>query len=302
MDPHRFIDDLVHYSYVVSAGGFTAASQKHNIPKSRLSRRVARLENLFGLALLNRSNSQFAVTPVGMQIYQCCQRIIAEADSAMSCAYSATSEPQGELRICCPVVITQIIVGRLVAAFAKEHPTVRIILEVTNRLVDPMVDGYDLVIRPTPERLPNSDLIARKIGTGKLVFVGHPNIFGDQPRNDPMSLHNISVLGYGTLSGPQEIALIGPGGAQHVLQFQPAFLSDNLMTIKEAVLAGVGAAILPDTICRDELESGRLVLCCPDWHPPPMSFYALYPSRLGLTAAGRTFLAFLGNQLQKELG
>lgn len=301
MDTHDFLDNLIHFSHVVSAGGYNAASKKYGIPKSRLSRRVVQLEQRLGVALLNRSNNQFTLTTTGIQIYKNCQNIQIEADQVLAKANSAVTEAQGELRISCPVVITQTIVSRIVANFAREHPSIRIALEASNRLPDPIADRFDLVICPTPDRLKNSDLIARKIGTGQYVFVCHPDLQPAQPVDNLKIFHDLPMLAYGTNWGHQQLNFICPDGSKQILHFEPIFLSDNLIAIKEAALAGVGAAALPTNICENDLREGRLVYCCPSWHPMPMIFYALYPSRLSLTAAGRLFLSFLQSQLQKEL-
>lgn len=91
--------------------------------------------------------------------------------------------------------------------------------------------------------------------------------------------------------------LVGPDAKEHVLAHQPRYVADDLLTLKFAVLAGLGFCLLPDYMCRDELQDGRLVPVLPGWHPPPAVVHAVFPSRRGLLPAVRSFLDFLGENL-----
>ncbi len=295
-------DDLILFARIVEAGSFAAASKHWDIPRATLSRRLARLESQLGVSLINRTSRQFSVTDFGMRVYHHCLAVMTEVEKVYSEASDIQQEPSGTLRISCPVVIAHTVVGKIAAKFAKEYDRVQVALEVTNRTVDPVGEGFDLVIRPTPSRLDDAEIIARKIAVGAFHLVATPSLVKSLSAPiSPDSLQHLPVIGYGTNFGRQHWVLKNASGHQMDFPVTPVYVSDNLFAIKDAALIGMGIAALPDDICHTELAANTLVRILPDWAPPPMEFFALYPSRRGLAAAGRKFIEFMQDSMSISL-
>ncbi len=116
----------------------------------------------------------------------------------------------------------------------------------------------------------------------------------------PVDLAQLDTVAMSAIDGRASWKLLGPGGAEHLFLHQPRFVADDLLTLKFAVLAGMGSCVLPDYMCHDELDDGRLVPVLPGWQPPPAVVHAVFPSRRGLLPAVRAFLDFLGDNLPRR--
>ncbi len=287
-------DDLSLLAQVIEAGGFTAASRRTGIPKSRLSRRVAELEARLGVTLIHRDARRFAVTELGLRLYRHGAAIRAEAEAAALIAQEALAEPSGPLRIACPVVLAELIIGRLAAEFAAAHPLVQLNVTVTTGVEEIMPPGCDLMIRPTPSTLADSTLVARRLLVAPFALVATPAwvAAAGQPRT-PAQLNGRDGVGWWQQGDAPRWQLQGPGAAAAEIAIRPRFVTDNLLVARDAALAGLGLARLSRHIVAEDLAGGRLVEALPGWSPPPMTFYAVYPSPRALKPVGRRFLDHL---------
>src|SRR5258708_31839556 len=123
------------FAHVVSNGGFAAAGRALNEPKSKLSRRVARLEGELGVRLIERSSRRFRVTEVGEAFYERCRGMLEEAELAQAVVSDARGEPKGIVRVACPTGLIEGPLSEAVLAFAAPHPKVSVRLSATNRRV-----------------------------------------------------------------------------------------------------------------------------------------------------------------------
>ncbi|KGX78804.1 bacterial regulatory helix-turn-helix, lysR family protein [Burkholderia pseudomallei MSHR435] len=154
----RDLNDLYYFVQVVDHGGFAPAGRALNLPKSKLSRRIARLEERIGMRLIQRSTRRFAVTDIGQTYYAHCRAMLVEADAADEAVALVRTEPRGIVRMTCPVALLDALVGDMIAAFMAECPLVEIHLEETNRRVDVVGEGIDIALRVRPPPLEDSDL------------------------------------------------------------------------------------------------------------------------------------------------
>lgn len=290
-------DDLMLLVEVIDAGGFSAASTRTGVPKSRLSRRISALEELLGVNLLLRNSRHFEVTEIGQQLYRHGCSIRSEMSAAMTLAHDSQAEPQGSLRIACPIALASVIVGRVAAEFAMAHPGVRLSLSTTKGTVESLANHFDLVLLPSAQSLPDSDMIVQRLALTPYVLVATPAVIAaaGNPAH-PEALHGVDAIGWGTLDESARWHLIGPDDQHVEVETRIRFSSDNLMVIREAALAGLGIARLSPSLCREDLAQGRLCVLLPGWAPPPMSIYALYASRRHISIAGKLFLAALTRQ------
>src|SRR3954468_8319148 len=142
----RDLNDMLFFAEVVDRGGFAAASRVLNIPKSRLSRRVAELEARLGVRLLHRTTRKLSLTEAGQLYHRHCVAMREQADAAEEAVALVHDEPRGTIRVTCPVTLAQSTIGPVIPAFLRQYPQVRIDMEVTNRVVDVVQEGIDVAL------------------------------------------------------------------------------------------------------------------------------------------------------------
>ena len=155
------LNDFVWFVKVVDHGGFAAAGRALDQPKSKLSRRIAQLEERLGVRLIQRTTRQFTVTEVGQTFYQHCKAMLVEAEAAEEAVAALQAEPRGVVRITCPVTLLHVHVGPMLARFMSRYPGINLQLEATNRRVDLVGEGIDVAIRVRPRPFDDSDLVLR---------------------------------------------------------------------------------------------------------------------------------------------
>src|SRR2546427_460498 len=141
------LNDLYYFAMVVDHGGFAAAERALGIPKSRLSRRISQLETDLGVRLLQRSTRRFAVTDVGTSVHRHAQTMLAEAQAAREVVDRLSAEPRGVVRASVPVSLAQMQLPKLLPKFLEQYPKVRLQLNISNRRVDIINEGYDVALR-----------------------------------------------------------------------------------------------------------------------------------------------------------
>jgi DNA-binding transcriptional LysR family regulator len=292
-------DDLSLFALVVEAGGFAAASRVSGIPKSRLSRRVAELERRLGAALVKREARSFAVTDIGLKLSRHGLAIRAEVEAAGLAAREAAGVPAGPLRVACPVVLAELMVGRVAAEFAAAHPRVGMHLAVTTGMERDLAQKHDIVLQPAPGPLDDSDLVARRLASFPYVLACHPACVprGAGPLR-PIDLSGREAISWWHPEGPQRWRLASADDSAEIV-VTPRFVADNLRVAREAALAGLGLVVLPRNLVARDLGEGRLVEPLPGWSPPAMTLYALY-SRRSLSPAGRAFLEHLAKGFEGQ--
>jgi DNA-binding transcriptional LysR family regulator len=208
------------------------------------------------------------------------------------------SAPRGTLRVSCPVTLAQTMVGELLPRFMALYPEVRLDMQVSNRVVNLVEEGIDVALRVRPTLEDSGSLIIKPLGISQTLLVGSPAQLVRQ--GAPMGVEDLmrfDTVAMSASDGRTTWRLQGPAGATHEWVHQPRCVADDLLTLKFAVLGGVGVCVLPDYMCQDALQSGRLVPVLPDWSPAPGRVHAVFASRRGLAPAVRCFLDFLGEHM-----
>jgi DNA-binding transcriptional LysR family regulator len=294
----RDLNDLYYYAQVVEHQGFAPASRALRVPKSKLSRRVALLEEALGVRLIQRSSRHFSVTDIGQEFYRHCQAMLVEANAADEAIALRRAEPQGVVRISCPIALVQARVGAILADFMLACPKVSVMLESTNRRVDVIAEGFDIAIRARPPPLEDSDLALRVFAERHWRLVASPSLVArlGAPRV-PADLNAYPSVDTVPPVGPHVWELDGPDGARASLHHAPRMVSDDMIALRTAATHGVGMAQLPGMIVVDQLGSGELVELLPGWSPKLGIVHAVFPTRRGLLPAVRALIDFLAERL-----
>src|SRR4051812_23511468 len=183
------LNDLAIFAKVVEYGGFSAAGRQLGLPKSRLSRRISQLEERLGVRLLQRTSRRLTVTSVGKLFYEPCQAVVAMGEAAREVIQQAVSQPQGLLRVSCPITLGQFWLTPLLPAFMKAFPRVRLELIVTNRRIDPVEEQVDVILRVRRPPFDDSSLVVRRLGHTMDMLVASPTLLaGNSGLNGPQDL------------------------------------------------------------------------------------------------------------------
>lgn len=293
-------NDLFYFSQVVDKGGFAAAARALHIPKSRLSRRVAELEQRLGLRLLQRSTRRLQLTDVGARFLQHCQAMLQEAEAAQALVLQARAEPSGRLRVSCPGPMAQDQLAGILPRFLLQYPRLRLELLVVNRAVDLLREEVDVALRVRPPAEHDLGLATRRFRHSESVCVAAPALLAELAVQEPSGLQHCAVLGMARADWKLHWNFSHADGRQERLQLTPRLAADDFNVIRAAAVAGVGVAVLPLAYCRHQLDSGQLQRLLPDWHLPASIMHAVYASRQGLAPGVRAFLDFLAAELGDE--
>jgi DNA-binding transcriptional LysR family regulator len=298
----RDLNDLFFFAQVVEKGGFTAAARALGIPKSRLSRRVAQLEERLGVRLMQRTTRRFTLTEVGEVYHRHCLAMLAEAEAAEEAVSHLSERPRGTIRVSCPIKLAQMMLASLLPRFMAAHPEVRVHLEVTNRRVDLIEEGFDVAFRVRAQRPTEASLTLRMLGESKLGVVASPAFIArhGSPRH-PDELMRFATLGGCAPDGRHVWYLRGPDGTSVEAALAPRLVTDDMVALREAAVAGIGITLLPLSVCCAELAAGRLKLVLEDWPPLPGLVYCVFPSRRGLVPAVRRFIDFVADELPRTM-
>jgi DNA-binding transcriptional LysR family regulator len=295
------LNDLLYFAEVVDRGGFAAAGRALNVPKSKLSRRVAQLEERLGVRLLHRTTRKLSLTTSGEIYYRHCIAMREQAEAADEAVARVQTEPRGSVRISCPVTLAQTTIGPLLPRFLADNPQVRIDMQVTNRVVDLVQEGVDVAIRVRGSMDDSGTLVIKNLGDTLGALVASPQLlqrFGAPAAAE--DLHRLPTVAMSAADGQASWHLVGPRGATFELQHHPVYTADDLLTLKLAVVQGTGMSALPDYLCSEELRRGELVAVLPGWGPPTLKVLAVFPSRRGMVPAVRRLLDFLGDNVVGE--
>jgi DNA-binding transcriptional LysR family regulator len=295
------LNDMLYFAEVVEKGGFAAAGRSLGLPKSRLSRRIAELEARLGVRLLQRTTRRLSLTEAGALYHRHCLAMRDEADAAAQAVAQVQTEPRGTIRVACPITLAQTTMGELLPMFLARYPQVRVDMRISNRVVDLVGEGIDVALRVRGNADDSGSLVVKRLGTTRTLLVASPQLLSRYPKPvQPQDLAGMDTVAMSAAEGRAGWALVGPGGEEHMLWHKPRYVADDLLTLKIAVLAGVGVSVLPDYMCRDEARQGSLVPALPGWAPREGIVLAVFPSRRGLVPAVRRFLDFLGENMAGE--
>jgi len=294
----RDLNDLQFFAAVVGHRSFSRAARVLGVPKSRVSRRVALLEERLGVRLLERSTRSLKVTEVGQQVYEHARAAIDEAEAVEDVALRVHSEPRGVVRMSCPHGLQEFVSAPL-PVFLAANPLLRVQLIMTNRRVDLVEEGVDVAIRIREQLDTDADVQVRKLGKSTRILVASPQLLaalGGSAR--PADLRRFPLLHQQEQPGPSAWTLTNRAGEQETIEFQPRLATGDFGVLVEAACASLGIALLPRANCARELASGRLVQVLAPWRAPDAIVHLVFTSRRGMLPGVRALVEFAADSLR----
>ncbi|MGL5952749.1 MAG: LysR substrate-binding domain-containing protein [Providencia rustigianii] len=292
------LNDLYYYVKVVEYGGFSQAGLALGIPKSKLSRRIADLEQKLNVSLIYRSTRQFHVTEIGQVFYQQCKNVVDEANIAHELICSVQTHPKGTIKLSCPVALLQVYLQDLLIDFMVKYPDIDVQILAVNRPVDVISEGLDLALRVRSLPLDDSGLMMKVLGYSRRVLVASPSLFIEKGEpTEPEQLVNYPMLGNTEHSQRYTLTLKNNDDLSFTQHFTPKLATNDVLTLYHAALKGVGIARLPLGVVEKELQTGALVEVLPEWKFPEDIIHAVYPSRKGLLPSVQLLLSYLAENI-----
>ena len=292
------LNDLYFFAAVVEHGGFSAAGRALGMPKSRLSKRVAQLEDRLGVRLLQRTTRRFVVTEIGERFYAHCRAVLEEARAAQDAVDELRAEPRGVVRLSCPVSLTQTVLAHVLPDFMMQYPRLQVRVLSSNRRVDLLGEGYDLAIRVRSKLDTDANMVVRSFGQSRVLPVASPRLLDTTGRpGHPGGLAKIPALSMQEHEGPQTWELIDAAGERVNVEVNARLICGDFAVLLEAARRGLGVALLPEFVCAPAVTSGELEVLLPDWSTPEGTMHFIYPSRRGMLPGVRALVDFLAERL-----
>jgi DNA-binding transcriptional LysR family regulator len=298
------LNDFFYFVQVVDRGGFTAAGRTLRIPKSTLSHRIQQLETKLGVRLLSRTSRRFAMTDAGEEFYRHAVAMLREAELAETAIRHRLSEPTGTLRCTAAMATMQFAMRDMVAAFLVRYPKINVVAHATDENVDIVGENYDVAIRAHSDPLPDSTLVQRMLTPAPwFLFAGSAYLDANGAPQTPKDLRSHPSL-FMMRTGVAPVWRLrhsSKSKSEVVMRLAPRLLSDDMLSLKQAAIAGLGVVALPGYVCREDVRSGALRRVLPTWLPDDSTITALVPYRQGLLPSVRAFLDHLAAEFPKAV-
>ncbi|MCP5152551.1 MAG: LysR family transcriptional regulator [Ectothiorhodospiraceae bacterium] len=282
---------------VVEQGSFARAADRLGMSVSSVSRLVAELERHLDARLLNRTTRRLSLTETGQDFHQRCVQLLSDLEEAEEAAGAGSARPRGTLRVSAPITFGTRHLAAAVAEFVDIHPGLRLELDLSDRGVDLVDEGFDLAVRIGP--VGAGSLVARRIGTTRMVCCAAPRYLARRgtPRT-PADLAEHDCLTYEYSADRDLWRFRGADSAVHDVRVEGPVHANNGRFLEALAVAGLGITFEPDFIVGPDVRAGRLVPLLTEFEAPASGIHVVYPSRRHLSAKVRAFTEFLATRFQ----
>ena len=297
MATKNLLDGMVIFSEVVKAGSFTGAAENTGHSTSYISKEISKLEERLGARLLHRTTRTLNLTPEGDLYFQQCLQIIEDAEQVENAISGKHGDPKGILRVSCPVSYGISNLRPVLAKFTQMYPKITLELDLDDRKVDLVSEGFDVVIRATVQ-LEDSSLISRRIRRSTTLTLASPEYLEKHGTpTTPFELDRHRVMCDSNLRQPNVWLYLGLDGKPVQVHVEGHVLTNNSSMTLSLGVAGQGIFRLPSFCIGDELETGKLVELFPEYPKTELGIYMVYPSRKHMSVKVRSFIDFVLQEL-----
>ncbi|AEF23370.1 MULTISPECIES: LysR substrate-binding domain-containing protein [Pseudomonas] len=277
-------EGLDEFVAVAECSQFTAAAERLGLSSSQVSRQIARLEERLHTRLFYRTTRKVALTEAGQTFLQHCQRLQDAREEALNAVGDLGSEPKGLLRMTCAVAYGERFIVPLVTSFMARHPRLSVEIELSNRTLDLVQDGFDIAIRLG--RLQDSRMLATRLAPRRMYLCASPDYL--QRYGRPHSLSELAR--HNCLIGSSDVWTFQLEGREASQRVNGNWRCNSGQAVLDAALAGLGLCQLPDYYVLEHLRSGALVSLLDNHQPPNTAVWALYPQQRHLSPKVRQLI------------
>jgi DNA-binding transcriptional LysR family regulator len=256
------LNDLLLFKTIADAAGVSAAAKQLNLPKSSVSRGLARLERDVGVTLMHRTTRRVSLSTAGFELYGKIAPLIADLERSVVALPERAATPSGRLRITAAPDFAAVVLADILAGFAQRYPQIELDVHLSNQFVDIVAEQIDIALRISARRLKDSALIARPLASFSMRVYGSPEYLSQvAPPKAPEDLARLRWVG---LPGRRKHVLTS-GAATALVQVRPALACDDMFFARAVLRAGAGVGLLPGFLAERDLRRGDLVCVLPRW-------------------------------------
>jgi DNA-binding transcriptional LysR family regulator len=284
---------------VVESGSFTAAATRLDLSKSVVSKHVTRLEEHLGARLLNRTTRRLSLTEAGRVLYERSRKGLTQIEEATSEVSRLQDVPRGTLKINAPMSFGILHLAPALTEFLRRYPELTVDMSLDDRQIDVIAEGFDVSVRIA--ELPDSSLVARRIAPCRHVVVAAPSYLarhGTPQTPEDLRRHNIVTYRY------QESALEwhfrSPDGKTTSVAVSGSLAINNSLALRAALLEGAGITRTPTFVVGEDVREGRLVALLPNFRPPEVTIFLVYPQRRHQSPKVRAFVEFIAERISES--
>lgn len=283
---------------VAESGSFSAVAREQGSTQPAISRQIAALEEHLGARLIQRTTRSLALTEDGRDLLDHARQVVLAVEETEAAIGRRRNAPVGLVRLASPSTFGRLYLMPRIGRLLERYPELQLELFISDRSVDLVAEGLDLAIRAG--EVSDTSLVARRIGaTDRNILASDDYIATHGEVGHPSELAQHPCIISNRSDNPHEWSFQGPDGPITV-RVEGRFSTNNLEAVREAVLAGLGYAVLPAWFFPDEISTGRVLRVLRDWQPPRVPIFAVYPSRRNLAPRTRAVIDFLVDEFRLD--
>lgn len=287
------LNDLRVFASVARLRSFSAAARELGMPKSSVSRSIARLEHALSTRLVQRTTREARLTASGTMLQERCVAVLTRIDQMVDDIGSLEDGPRGLLRISSGIGFGVNVLADLLPPFLERHPHISVALDLTSRNVDLVAEGVDVAVRIGP--MSDSDMVATHLGIIHRYLCAAPAYL--QRRGKPRTIEALAAHDLVEMAGsdgrPRAWVFSRPGEAAVTVCAEPRVALNDPATIHRLVVNGAGVGALSGYLCGPDIAVGRLINLCPEWRLPSLDVHLVFPSSRELSPAVRAFVTYM---------
>lgn len=285
---------------VVERGSFAKAATSRNIDRSVISKQISRLEDDLGVRLLNRTTRSFSLTAAGAEMVKKAGELRELLGDTLRLAENYHQEPRGVLKITSTATIAKLYLQPVINDFQKRFPQVEVELNVDDRIIDIVSEGFDLAFRVGEPK--DSTLIARKLARNRLIILASPEFI--KTYGMPKTIDELAVLPAASYASSSirvnSIKYVNEKGEATEKTIKSVFRANDAEILLLKALSGTVFVLVPAFVIGDEVANGQLIPILTDVQLPDFnSLYAIYPHR-DLPVRTRLFFDAVCDYIGKE--
>lgn len=278
----------------VEAGSLSAAARHFGLSQAMVSKHLRGLEQSLGVRLLTLTTRRLTLTEAGAKYFERCVQILGDIEEANREAMQMQATPRGLLRLTAPVTFGELHLAPALAEFMQRYPDIVLDIDLSDRFSNLVDDGFDLALRIG--RLPDSTLIARRLGTSRMMTCAAPAYLahhGVPAHPSQLAAHRCLYLN--TASNPGEW-WYDEGGRQFTVKVDGPLRTNSMAMARQAARQGVGIVFGPAFALLPWIRSGDLVPVLTDFESSPLDIHTLYLSRRHMSKKLRVLVDFLAER------
>jgi LysR family transcriptional regulator, regulator for bpeEF and oprC len=286
------LNDVRVFEKVAAASSFAAAARALGLPKSTVSRSIARLEEELGARLFQRTTREVVLTPTGQELKERCSGILGRLEQAVNEVRSSKSPPRGILRVSAAIGFGINVLADELPEFLNRFPGLKLSIDLSTRTADLVAEGIDVAIRLGP--MPSSGLVSARLGSMTRHLCVAPSYI--KRRGKPESLDDLvehDTIEAPDVDGRPRCWTFTKDGETRELVIVPRVSVNEALTIRKLVLNGTGIGVISGYLCAPEFAARRLVPLFGEWSLPPVEVSIVFASKRELDPNVREFVNFM---------